>query len=331
MKKTTFGLSLFFLTAITGCQTSEENAEEINIGYFPNLTHISSIIALESGYFEDHFGEDIEIKPTTFPDGSLFMESMSTQDIDIGTVGPSPAMNTYQINPEHEVIAGAMNGGAVLVTNEATDIEHAEDLDGGSVAVPAITATQDMMLRETLMAEGLNVEDSGGSVSMLPQAPADTSTLFLQDDVDAAAVPEPWGVNLENQAGAEVLLDADEFAWGMETPTTVVTARTGFTEGNEDLTKDYLRAHVDAIQFMEENPEEAINIFIEHIEDLTGNELDQEEIHSANDRLNPTYELNTDILQEMATISYDAQYMRSDDIEGLINLEYLDDVLREEQ
>ncbi|MBB6450993.1 NitT/TauT family transport system substrate-binding protein [Geomicrobium halophilum] len=331
MKKTIPSLSFFFLLVMTGCQTSEENTDEVKIGYFPNLTHIPSIIALENGYLEDHFGEDIEITPNTFPDGSVFMEAMSTQDIDIGTVGPSPAMNTYQINPEHEVIAGAINGGAVLVTNETAGIEHVKDLDEASVAIPAITATQDMMLRAALMEEGLNAEDSGGSVSMLPQAPADTSTLFLQDDVDAAAVPEPWGVNLESQAGAEVLLDADEFAWGMETPTTVVTARTGFTEENEDLTKGYLRAHVDAIQFIEENPEESIDIFIEHIEELTGNELDQEKLHSANERLNATYELNVDIMQEMATISYDAQYTRTDDIKGLINLEYLEDVLGEEQ
>ena len=50
----------------------------------------------------------------------------------------------------------------------------------------------------------------------------------------------------------------------------------------------------------------------------------------ASDRLNPTYEINEDVLQDMATISYEAEYMQSDDIEGLVNREFLEAALEEE-
>ncbi|MFD1064558.1 ABC transporter substrate-binding protein [Oceanobacillus locisalsi] len=328
MKKRFVGLGIFLLFVIAGCG-SEENADEIHIGYFPNFTHITTVVALENGYFEEELGEDVNIETSTFPNGSAFMEAMSTQDIDIGTVGPSPATTTYLRNPEHEIIAGAVNGGAVLATREGSGIESVEDLDGMSVAIPTIGSTQDIMLRAVLSEVGLAVEDDGGTVSMVPQAPADTSTLFQQEDVDAAATQEPWGVYLENQVDADILLDEEEFAWGTESTTTVVTARQAFTEGNEELTQAYLRAHARAVEFIEENQEEAVELFVNHIEEATGNELDYEETLEASNRLNPTYEINEEVLQEMATISYEAGYTQSDDIEGLVNQTFIENALEE--
>ncbi|WP_152656555.1 ABC transporter substrate-binding protein [Oceanobacillus sp. CFH 90083] len=328
MKKILSSFGALLLLGVAGCG-SEESADEVHIGYFPNFTHITTVVALEKGYFEEEFGEGVHIETSTFPNGSAFMEAMSTQEIDIGTVGPSPATTTYLRNPEHEIIAGAVNGGAVLATREGAGIESVEDLDGKSVAIPTIGSTQDIMLRAVLSEVGLAVEDDGGTVRMVPQAPADTSTLFLQEDVDAAATQEPWGVYLENQADADILLDEEEFAWGTESTTTVVTARKGFTESNEDLTQAYLRAHIRAVEFIEENQEEAVELFVNHIEETTGNKLDYEETLEASKRLNPTYEINEEVLQEMATISYEAGYMQSDDIEGLVNQTFLEAVLEE--
>ncbi|MFP3359280.1 ABC transporter substrate-binding protein, partial [Planococcus sp. SIMBA_143] len=139
----------------------------------------------------------------------------------------------------------------VLATAEDSGIESVEDLDGKRVAVPTIGSTQDIMLRKELQEVGLNIEDAGGTVSLVPQAPADTSTLFLQGDVDAAATQEPWGVFLENQANASILLDEEQFAWGTDLTTTVVTANNTFTDANPELTQEYLRAHLEAIDFIE--------------------------------------------------------------------------------
>lgn len=330
MKKFILGIIALSLAVIAGCGSEEQPAEEVRIGYFPNLTHISTVIALQNGYFEEEFGEDIAIETMTFPNGSAFMEAMSTDEFDIGTVGPSPATTTYMRNPAHSIIAGAVNGGAVLATAEGSGIESVEDLDGKSVAVPTIGSTQDIMLRKALHEVGLDIDDSGGTVSLNPQAPADTSTLFLQGDVDAAATQEPWGVFLENQADADILLDEDEFGWGADSTMTVVTARNAFTETNPELTEAYLRAHVRAIEFIEENTEEAVGIFVDHITDITGSELSKEETLEASDRLYPTHEIDEEVLQEMATISFEADYISSDDIDGLINTEFIDRVTSEE-
>src|SRR5699024_4973377 len=126
MKRTLIGFLIMMTLIISGCGAPEDEAEEVRIGYFPNFTHITTIIALENGYLQEEFGEDISIDTMTFPDGSAFMEAMSTDEFDIGTVGPSPTTNTYLRNPAHEIIAGAVNGGAVLATAENAGIESVE-------------------------------------------------------------------------------------------------------------------------------------------------------------------------------------------------------------
>ncbi len=306
----------------------KDSAKEVRIGYFPNMTHIATIIALEKGFYEEQLGEDIDITTRTFNDGSSFMEGMSTDAIDLGTVGPTPALNNYVKNPEHEIIAGAVNGGAVLVVGADSGIESVEDLAGKTVAIPTFGSTQDVGLMKVLQDAGLDVVSSGGDVNTVKQAPADTAALFLQGQIDAAATQEPWGVNIEMNAGAKLLLGPDEFAWGNESTNTVLVATKDFTSGNPELTKKVLAAHSQAIDFINANPEEAIQLFLDHVKGITGKELSKEEVEKAFERLTPTTNVDEDVMKEMATISKNAGYISTDDIDGLVNLSYLEEATK---
>lgn len=300
-----------------------EEASEVRIGYFPNMTHIATIVALEKGFYAEQLGEDVTITTRTFNDGSSFMEGMSTDAIDIGTVGPTPALNNYIKNPAHEIVAGAVNGGAVLVVAKDSGINSVEDLAGKTVAIPTFGSTQDIGLMKSLQDAGLKVKTSGGDVNTVKQAPADTAALFLQGEIDAAATQEPWGVNIETNAGAKLLLGPDEFAWGNESTNTVLVAKKDFSAANPELLKKALKAHAQAIDFINENPAEAIDLFLTHVKEITGKELSKEEVEKAFERLTPTIEVNEGVLKEMATISKEAGYVTEDNIDGLVNLSYL--------
>ena len=193
----------------SACAKAEQGAKGskvVNIGYFPNLTHIATIVALEKGYFTEAFGEDIKINTKTVSNGGLFMEAMATKSIDVGTVGPGPVLNFYVKEPNYHIISGAVNGGAVLVASEHSTIKELADLDGKKVAIPGIGGTQDIMLRKALKDVGLKPTANGGTVEMFVAAPADTATLFIQKSLDAAAIPEPWGYILETQANGKLVI-----------------------------------------------------------------------------------------------------------------------------
>jgi len=324
MKKFLRGLFIFsfLFVLLAGC-SQEDN--EVTIGYFPNLTHIATIVALEKDYFTESFGDDVDIITKTFTNGGLFMEAMQMNEIDVGTVGPGPLLNFYVKNPEFRLISGAVNGGAVLIAEESSGIEKLEDLDGKRVAIPVIGSTQDVMLRKALDTVNLKTTSNDGTVELHATAPADTATLFVQKSVDAAATQEPWGYVLETQANGKLLLDWDEFAWGKESTNTVVAAREEFIKEKEKV-QAYLDAHQKAVNFIQENPEEAQQIVIDHIKNLTGKEIDEEEAKVAFSRLQVTTDVNEKVIQEMATISKEAEYIPSDDIEGLIDLSVLQDI-----
>lgn len=334
-KRLLFAILTLFALVLSACGNQDagkkeegasgEEAKEIRIGYFPNMTHIATIVALEKGYFKEQFG-DVNIKTHTFNDGSSFMEAMSTDAIDIGTVGPTPALNTYIKNPKHEIISGAVNGGAVLVVAKDADINSVKDLEGKKIALPTFGSTQDVGLIKSLKDAGVDVK----KVTKVKQAPADTAALILKGEIDGAATQEPWGVNIETAAGAKLLLDENEFAWGSESTNTVVVAQTKFTSANPELTKKYLKAHIQAINFINENPEEAIQLFLDHIKKITGKELSKEEVTKAFGRLKATTDVNEEVIKEMAKISKEAGYINSDKVEGLVNLSYLEEVLNEQ-
>jgi NitT/TauT family transport system substrate-binding protein len=320
-------ITALFIGVFSGCAQSSNESEggevkTVKIGYFPNLTHIATIVALEKGYFEEAFGKDVSIETKTVANGGLFMEALATKAIDVGTVGPGPLLNFYVKNKEYHLISGAVNGGAVLVAAEGSGVEKVADLDGKKVAIPVIGSTQDVMLRKALKEADLKAKTSGGTVDLFAAAPADTASLFIQKQVDAAATQEPWGYVLENQANGKLLLDWDEFAWGKESTNTVVAARADFLE-NKDLPKQYLDAHKKSVKFIQDNPEESKEIVIKHLKDLTGKELNKEEVDAAFSRLVVTTDVNEQVIQEMADISKEAGYIPSSDIKGLIDLSLL--------
>ncbi|MCG7345932.1 aliphatic sulfonate ABC transporter substrate-binding protein [Sporosarcina sp. ACRSL] len=318
---TVLGVLVAGVLAACGNSSSSGN-QSVKIGYFPNLTHIATIVALENGYFEEEFGEDVTIETKTVSNGGLFMEAMTTKSIDVGTVGPGPLLNFYVKNPSFRLISGAVNGGAVLVASDGGGVSKLADLDGKKVAIPVIGSTQDVMLRKALKEVNLETTSNGGTVELFAAAPADTATLFVQNSVDAAATQEPWGNILETQANGKLILDWDEFAWGKESTNTVVAASDEFLK-NKEFANAYLNAHKRAVEFIQQNPEEAQDLVIKHIQDLTGKEISAEETSAAFAKLEVTTEVNEQVIQEMADISKEAGYITSSDIEGMIDLSYL--------
>ena len=174
--------SVLFVGVLSGCAQSGEkgstDSQTVKIGYFPNLTHSATIIALEKGYFKEEFGENVKIETKTVANGGLFMEAMATKAIDVGTVGPGPLLNFYVKNPEYHLISGAVNGGAVLVASESSDIKDLKDLDGKKVAIPVIGSTQDVMLRKALNDVQLKPTTNGGTVELFAAAPLIQPSLY---------------------------------------------------------------------------------------------------------------------------------------------------------
>ncbi|SFH84420.1 NitT/TauT family transport system substrate-binding protein [Tindallia magadiensis] len=310
-------LVVSLLLAACSDAASEAETSEINIGYFPNLSHGPAMIGVENGYFEDSFNE-INVNLQHFPNGSVFMDALSTGQIDVGYVGPGPVINRYLQGGNVVMIGNASRGENVLVVRNDLDYTNAKDLDGKIVATPSTGCTHDLLLRKMLQEEGMAVEENGGTVKRLAQAPASMMGLFEQKQIDAALVSEPWASLMEAQGIARVVVDADEVPWDGDLAASVLVARKDFLEENPDIVADFLEANEKSISYIAENQAKAVEKMVDHIEEITDQRLEKTVINSALDRVVYDSTVNPSILQEFSDLLLELGFAEDDSsLEGL--------------
>lgn len=303
-------LSLFLgvtlMAGLTACGSPGDSAGKtaVRIAYFPNITHSQALVMKAQGTLEKQWADTCDVTWTSFNAGPAEMEAIFAGEIDLGYIGPVPALSANsKSNGEVKIISNSTNAGAVLLVRKDSGIQSVADLSGKKVAIPQLGNTQHLCLLHILSENGLKTTDQGGDVTVSASANADILNLMDNGSVDAALVPEPWGTTIEQNGNAEVLLDADEIMLEGNYPTAVVVVSEDFMKAHPDLVEEFLAAHEDATLYINEHQDEAIQTVNAEIEAATGKALKDEVISSAFSRMNITTELNRDAIMLFGEIS----------------------------
>src|SRR5437773_4129631 len=235
--------------ACGGSQGSNSNSGPlaVRLGYFPNLTHAVALVGVARGTFQSDLGSKVKLEPKIFNAGPALIEALFAGDIDIGYVGPSPAINGYvkSHGAALRIIAGAASGGALFIVRPGANIQKAKDLANKKLADPQLGGTQDVSLRYYLQQNGLKTVDKGGNVQIIPTDNPTILTLFKQGKIDGAWVPEPWATRLIVEGNGRVLVDERNLWPDGKFVTTNVVVRKAFLDAHPDLVNKFLQAHVD--------------------------------------------------------------------------------------
>jgi NitT/TauT family transport system substrate-binding protein len=225
----------------------------VRVGYFPNVTHATAIVADKEGFFTKHLGATT-LEAKTFNAGPAAMEALKSGAIDATYVGPGPATNAY-INSGGKavtVVAGAATGGTSFVVDPS--IRTAADLKGKKVSTPQLGNTQDIALRYWLKQQGLSSDlQGGGDVSILPQDNSQILDAFSQKLIAGAWVPEPYATRMV-KAGGKVLVDERSLWPGRTFAITVLAVRTDFLKEHPNTVKALLAGDLDAADFIAKDP-----------------------------------------------------------------------------
>jgi NitT/TauT family transport system substrate-binding protein len=267
----------------------------IRIGYFANLTHGSAIIARQQKLFEKALGPGVEVQYATFTVGTAEIEAIKGGAIDIGFVGPNPALSGYAVTQGQalEVISGATAGGAALivkpsliaVSGKPTAAEIAA-LRGKSIADPGLGGTQDVALRTYLLNHGL-YPNGVPQANIIPMANADTLAQFKLGKLAGAWVPEPWATRLIQEGKGKLFVDEAGLWKGGLFPTTLVVARRAYLAGHGAQVASVLKANLQAIAFLNNpaNRTNAIALVQKELAERTGKTLVPSVISNAFGRL----------------------------------------------
>lgn len=294
------------LSGHSGERTKQEKTE-IHIGYFPNITHAQALVMKAKGLLEAELGEEYEITWVSFSAGPSEVTALFAGEIDIGYIGPVPAISA-NVNSEGDIriIAGGTEGGAVLVAGQSENISEIKDLAGKTVAVPQFGNTQHLCLLKLLKENNLSVGAGENQVNVVAVENAQVRTLLDRKEIDAAFVPEPWGSILESCGAAKVLSEGDEL--GDEAlPVAVVVGRKEFLDENREVSEKFLEVHEQvSLMLQQEELTEAIN---QEIAAVTGSRLDREILNKSMKRIGITTKIEEDTVMDLAKLTVEAGFV----------------------
>src|SRR2546428_12020945 len=118
------------------CASAAEEARQLRLGHFPNITHAQAVYARAGGQFERKIG--VPIKWSSFNAGPTAIEALFTDAIDATFVGPNPAINGFikSRGEKFVIIAGGASGGSGLGGGQEGGIHNEKELDGKNNATP---------------------------------------------------------------------------------------------------------------------------------------------------------------------------------------------------
>jgi NitT/TauT family transport system substrate-binding protein len=258
------------------------STDEVKIGYFPNLTHATALVGVQEGLFQKELG-GTTIKASTFNAGPSEIEALNAGSIDIGWIGPSPAINGYTKSDGKNlrIIGGSASGGVKLVV-DPKKIKSLDDVKGKKIATPQLGNTQDVAFLNWIAEQGwkTDAQSGKGDVSVVRTDNKITPDAYRSGSVDGAWVPEPTASKLVAE-GAKVLLDESDLWPGKKFVITNIIVSQKFLEEHPDVVEAVLRGSVKTNEWIGANPDKAKASANAALEKLSGKALPAEVIDPA--------------------------------------------------
>lgn len=265
------------LMAITPSAAAAGMPAKIRIGYFANVTHAPALIAAQKKLWKKYL-PGVKIEPFIFNAGPAAIEAMKGGALDVTYIGPNPAITGYNSTNGTllRIISGATSGGAQFITKQS--IKTLADLKGTNIATPQLGNTQDVALRSYLASKNLTV---GKDVTITPTENSVTLTLFKNNQIDGAWVPEPWASRLVLEGNGRVFLDEKTLWAGGKFLTTNIVATKTFLEKFPKAVSAVLKANQAALKLIKNKPAVAKDLAQAELLKQTGKKLSDEVINRA--------------------------------------------------
>ncbi|MFF7159813.1 ABC transporter substrate-binding protein [Streptomyces sp. NPDC008086] len=307
------------------------SADEVKIGYFPNLTHATALVGVQEGLFQKELG-GTTIKPSTFNAGPSEIEALNSKSIDIGWIGPSPAINGYTKadGTNLRIVSGSASGGVKLVVNPEK-IKSLKDVKGKRIATPQLGNTQDVALLNWISEQGWKVDaESGkGDVSVIRTDNKITPDAYKSGSIDGAWVPEPTASKLVAE-GAKVLLDEADLWPDKKFVITNIIVRQDFLKEHPDVVEAVLRGSVKTNAWINANPDKAKAAANKALEQLSGKALPADVIDPAWKSITFLDDPLAATLDTEADHAVQAGLLEKPDLKGIYDLAPLNKVLKAE-
>ncbi len=252
MKKTLSAVVMIaiIVVAIGGCAGVEKPAgpvEKITLAAYAGDTGAPVYIAQEQGYFVDN-RLDVIIKD--YEAGKLAADALLAGEADISTSADNVLVsNSFEHDNLRVLGTVALANVVELVTRKDTGIKQPSDLKGRKIGITRKSAGE-FFLGTFLIFNGLSAQD----VEVVDLIPSEIVDAVVNGDIDAGFTWEPNIFEVKSRLGANVISWPGQSGQDLYF---ILLTKEKFIEENHQVIERFLRAIIQAEEFMKENEVEA--------------------------------------------------------------------------
>jgi NitT/TauT family transport system substrate-binding protein len=272
--------SILFSLQIKDVVTGEENP--IRIGYLQSDIHqLACWVAMEKGFYEKN-GANAQVAGI-FKAGPEEMSAFAAGALDMGYVGEAPATTAVANRVAKATVLAQVNTeGSAIMVKKGSPIQKPADLAGKTIAIPGHSTVQDFLLQKALRKFKVDPK----KVPIIVLKPPEMIGALKTGQIDGFIAWEPYPAKAQTMGVGQVLLTSNQI-W-KDHPCCVLIADDGFRKLRPRDVEGVVKAHVEATDFIQEYPDEAVKIGMKY----TG--MDEETVRTAMKNVNYTYELSID-------------------------------------
>lgn len=230
-----------------------EKPRTVRITYVTAPFNVPSIVMREKGFLDEAFAPfGVKVESPVITSGAQQTQAIAAGEVDIASVlgGTSAILAAANGVPLKVVAAYARSPKAYFLMTRADGPRTLADLKGRKIAGPKGTVLNQLLVA-ALASQKLTLKD----VEYINMDLGAARAALLAGQVDVATLAGANATQVE-KAGGRALTSGE----GLVKPTTVIGASTAFVEKHPALLAAYFAAHRKALDFMANNPEEALAI-----------------------------------------------------------------------
>lgn len=263
----------------TGCGGKDSGVEdeggmkEVTMAFCTFTGYAPMFIAKEQGYFKE---AGIDMKIQVIEDESTYASLITKGDIQFLATAQDPNIKMFANGAKSKYVLTMDQSFGADALVAVSDIASLDDLAGRSVALDKSASSYYFFLKalegsSSLSEEDIDVKDMNDTT--------EAGVAFIGGQVDAAIMWEPELSNaLDEVEGAHALVTSADYP---DTISDSLVVNADFAEKNPDLVKAVADCWYKAVDFLNENPEEAYKDMASGFEEVSAEDIeaDAEGLH----------------------------------------------------
>lgn len=259
------------LVSALAAATSVAAQEKVSVGMATGVNQVSSLVAQDQGFFRD---EGIEVELVPMARGSLAVEAIVAGSLQFAEVSDVVLFSAVDAGIPLVALGAGSRGftGKMVGAPDIGEVDSLADLKGKRIGIQVGTGVHGVFL-QLLEREGLSEDDfeiSNVRVTDMPTAMASSGTF------DAVLGWDPMMQRTVQAGYGKEIISARELQEmaGITYPLLLVADKT-YVEANRDTVQSFMNGYHRAHEWIQENPEGALEIYMKAIE-AAGASLEEE-------------------------------------------------------